>query len=163
MGSDVKGGAPREEDLAEWHRWSAIECNNAAWQWVESAAPAPAETAAMHDAAHAAAWHWNAVGTPLNRARANMLLAFAHAYAGSGTLAIQFAGESLDDLSALPCPDWGTEFLYACMAPAAYAAGDLPLHAEHYAQARRHGDSIAGETDPTIFETSFQNVAIPAG
>jgi hypothetical protein len=162
MDSDVKGDAPREEDLTAWHRWFAVECNNAAWQLVERAERTPVETAAMLNAAHAAAFHWTAAGTALHRARANMLLGFAHAFAGSGALAMQFARESFDYLSAQSCPDWEAASLHACMAAAAYASGDPQLHAEHYETARQHGESIADETDRSIFQASFRNIAVPA-
>ena len=69
-------------DLAQAHRWFAIECNNEAWDLVEKADRAPPETQRMISAAHAAALHWGAVGNALNRLRAENLLAAVYSAAG---------------------------------------------------------------------------------
>ena len=66
---------PSPEDLKKWHRWFAVECNNAALELAEKTSRSEAESAQLLDAAHAAAFHWNQSGTELNVARARLLLA----------------------------------------------------------------------------------------
>jgi hypothetical protein len=47
----------------EWHRWFAIECNNATFDLLAKADRSPAESDLMVDTAHAARYHWGVVGT----------------------------------------------------------------------------------------------------
>jgi hypothetical protein len=93
-------------DVAVAHRWFAIECNNAAWDLVESSSRAVDDTQRMLDLAHAAAWHWSQVGKPINQLRAVNLLATAYIAAGLSASALQqaergrqLAGELRDALT----------------------------------------------------------------
>ena len=108
----------------------------------------------MLDAAHAARLHWR-VGDELNAARADMLLAHAHAKVGRPDLALRYARRSYDYLMSVESPDWEVAFAHAILANAARAAGDAALHAHHYAQAERAGAAIADDEDRRIFEASF--------
>jgi hypothetical protein len=65
-------------DLAQAHRWFAVEFNNRAWDLIEKEGRSADETQEMLHAAHAAAIHWKAVGTSLNEQRAENLLATAY-------------------------------------------------------------------------------------
>jgi hypothetical protein len=69
-------------DLAQAHRWFAIEFNNRAWDLVEQSSRSAEEIVEMIHAAHAAAIHWQAVGTKLHLQRAENLLATAYLKAG---------------------------------------------------------------------------------
>jgi hypothetical protein len=78
-------------DVAQAHRWFAVECNNAAWELVEAARRSPEEIERMLHLAHAAQVHWSAIGAPINQLRADQLLGFAYAVAGQSSRAIHFA------------------------------------------------------------------------
>ena len=67
-------GTPTAEELHDRHRYFAVECNNRAWDLAAKPRTA-AEDDEMLNAAHAAAYHWRAVGTDLHAMRARMLLA----------------------------------------------------------------------------------------
>lgn len=82
-------------DLAQVHRWFAVECNNEAWDLVEKSERSPHETQRMISAAHAAALHWDAVGNALNRQRAENLLAAAYSAAGDPAPAVRHAERCL--------------------------------------------------------------------
>lgn len=112
----------------------------------------------MLHAAHAAAWHWARVGTALNEARANMLLGMAHGLADDGNLALRYARLSFNYFNEHDAPVWEQAFAHATLAAAASAAGDRDLHAEHYAEAARLGDSIADAEDREVFLRTFRNV-----
>ena len=73
---------PSAEEIAKWQRWFAAASNNRAWQLIEVEDRTPSDDHEMLHAAHAAAWHWARVGTPLQEARAHMLLGMAHAQIG---------------------------------------------------------------------------------
>lgn len=82
-------------DLARAHRWFAVEFNNRAWDLVEKDSRTADQTQEMIDAAHAAAIHWKAVGTPLNEQRAEGLLAAAYLKAGRAKPALRHAQRGL--------------------------------------------------------------------
>src|SRR5258707_521842 len=82
-------------DLAQAHRWFAIEFNNRAWDLVEQSSRSAEETVEMIHAAHAAAIHWQAVGTKLHAQRAENLLATAYLQAGHSEPALFHAQRGL--------------------------------------------------------------------
>ncbi|MDX1948729.1 MAG: hypothetical protein SFU86_25295 [Pirellulaceae bacterium] len=82
-------------DLSQAHRWFAVECNNGAWDLLESASRTPDETLRLLHLAHAAAWHWDAVGGDLHRQRAECLLATAHTAANDAAAALRHAERCL--------------------------------------------------------------------
>ena len=102
-----------DTDPASWHRHFAAQANNRAWDLAESRTDARRD-AEMLAAAHAAAWHWDAVGTELHRMRALMLLALVNALAGHGHTAWQQA-ETVRTffLCQSETPDWETAFVHA--------------------------------------------------
>src|SRR5262245_21827739 len=85
-------GSPDDLKPTSWHRFFAAAANNRAWELAELQAR-EVDIRELLNAAHAAAWHWQAVGNELNRMRALMLLAQAHAMAGLGTSALAYANE----------------------------------------------------------------------
>ena len=152
---------PAAEDLTRWHRWFAVDCNNRAWQLAEKPARTDAENDELLNAAHAAALHWNAIGTPLNHARATMLLASAHAHCGDGQLALRYARTSHDYFASNETPDWEIAFSHAVMAHAAAVSGNKRLHVEHYDAARTAGTAIKDHEDKAIFDKSFATIPAP--
>ena len=115
---------PSVEEIAKWHRWFAISCNNRAWELVEREQRTPAEAHELLHTAHAAAWHWGRAGTPLNEARAHMLLGMAHALAGDGGLALRYAMSSFNYFNEHEAPDWEQAFAHATLAAAAAVPTD---------------------------------------
>jgi hypothetical protein len=153
---------PAAEDLARWHRAFAVECNNRAWQLADQATRTNEEDDELLNAAHAAALHWTAIGTPLHGARAKMLLAHAHAACGDGPLALRYARTSHDYFVSNDTPDWEIAFSHAVMAHAAAASGDRKLHATHYDAARAAGAAIKDAEDKAIFDASFATIPAPS-
>jgi len=90
----------------------------------------------MPNAAHAAAWHWESIGTDLHRMRVLMLLAQAHPQAGLGETALTYAEEMRSCFLAMPgTPDWELAFAHVVHAHAVSAAGDRGKHVHSYAEA----------------------------
>jgi tetratricopeptide (TPR) repeat protein len=83
-------------DAAVAHKWFAVEFNNRAWDLVEKQERTPEEALEMIHAAHAAATHWQVVGTPLNAQRAENLLATAYLRAGQAEPALVHAERGLE-------------------------------------------------------------------
>jgi hypothetical protein len=152
---------PSTDEIAKWHRWFAISCNNRAWELVERAQRSPSESHELLHAAHAAAWHWARVGTDLNEARAQMLLGMAHALAGDGGLALRYATLAFNYFNEHEAPVWEQAFVHATLAAAAAAAAQRDLHVEHYAEAKRLGAVIAEAEDQKVFMKTFERIAVP--
>jgi hypothetical protein len=152
---------PTADELTRWHRWFAVECNNRAWHLADQKHRTDAENDELLNAAHAAAQHWHAIGTPLHGARATMLLAHAHAACGDGLLAIRYARTSHDYFMSNETPDWEIAFSHAVMAHAAAAAGNKQLHGVHYEAARAAGAAIEEDEDKAIFTASFATIPAP--
>jgi len=152
---------PGNTDPAAWQRYFAMSANNAAWDLSTKPMDA-ARVAELLDAAHASAWHWKAVGTELNRIRAAMLLAQAHALAGHGATALAYAREVRNFLLARPdTPDWEIAMTHAVHAHAAHAAGEHDEHRASYAMAASAVQAIAKPQDRTIVEKTFRQVPSP--
>lgn len=153
--------ANNDQDVATWHRRFAVDANNRAWQLSEAATRSGAEDQAMLEAAHAAAYHWRKIGTDVHVARAEMLLAHVHALLGHGTIAMPYARASFASVTSRESPDWEIAFAHAVLANAASAAADAPLHAHHYALAKKLGTSLASAEERQIFDATFSRIPIP--
>lgn len=149
---------PTPEELARFHRYFAIECNNSAWELSANPGRTPHENREMIYRAYAAAFHWAAIGSPLNNARAEVTLAHVHALLGHSDLALEFAQSCLEYFQENPAEDWDLAFAHFAMAHAAAAARDSVLHARHYAEARRLGEAIVDEEDRRIFLEELTNI-----
>lgn len=149
------------EELAKWHRWFAVECNNRAWRLAETASRSAEDDAEMLHCAHAAALHWGKVGGELHRARAAMLLAHVCALLGDGKRALDYARSSFDYVMARESPAWEVAFAHAVLANAAAASRDHALHATHYARAKALGSALPEAEERSIFEATFKVVPAP--
>lgn len=153
--------SPQDSKTESWHRFFGASANNAAWALAEL----PVEEVDLHellDAAHAAAWHWRHIGTELNRMRAVMLLAQAHAQAGLGPSALAYAERMRSYfLAAQDTPDWELAFAHVVHAHAAWAAKARQEHARSHEQAVRAVAAIADAQDRAIVERVFRHVPAP--
>jgi len=145
---------PENTDPESWHRYFAMECNNRAWSLSVRTRTAE-EDLEMLDAAHASAFHWNAVGTELNRVRAKMLLAEVHSLLGLADSAMAYADEVRGYFIGGDAPDWEIAFVHAIHAHAAAIAGDADTHRQSYEEARRAVEAIADEEDRKIVLETF--------
>jgi len=153
--------SPEDIKPESWHRFFASTANNRAWQLAELPAR-EMDLRELLNAAHAAAWHWQVIGNELNRMRAVMLLAQAHAMAGLGTSALAYAEEMRTYFMAMPStPDWELAFVHTVHAYAASVAGSAEQHAESYGLAARALEAIADKKERSIVERVYRHVPIP--
>jgi hypothetical protein len=152
---------PDNPDPLAWRRYFAMECNNRAWQL--SVEPRDIlKDREMLNAAHGAAWHWEVVGTDLNRMRATTLLAEVHALLGHGATALAYAREMRDYfLTKGNAPDWEVALTHAVYAHAAYAAGELAAYRAAYQSAATAIAAISDEEDRAIVLKTFKQVTVP--
>jgi hypothetical protein len=151
---------PDNTDSLSWHRYFAMEANNRAWALAVEVRTA-AQNDEMLDAAHAAAWHWDAVGTELNHMRARMLLAEVHALLGNGEAALRFADEMRSYFVSHDTPDWEIAFVHMIYAHAAISAGFKDLHRTAYELAVAAVDQIADPEDREVVMRTFDQVPAP--
>ena len=132
---------PPPPDIPAAHRWFATEFNNRAWELVERRERTAEETIEMLQAAHAAAIHWQAVGTQVNLQRAENLLATAYLKAGRAEAALRYAerGLALSEKNGDVQTTFDRASALAACAKAKNAAGGgneaLPLILEALAEA----------------------------
>ena len=153
--------SPEDIKPESWHRFFASTANNRAWEMAEQRA-SQVDLRELLNAAHASAWHWQEVGNELNRMRAVMLLAQAHAMAGFGSSALAYAEEVRSYFLAKPStPDWELAFVYTVHAYAASVAGSVEQHSQSYVQAARALEGIGDEQERSIVERVYRHVPIP--
>jgi hypothetical protein len=152
---------PQDTKPESWHRFFGSSANNRAWELAELPAD-QVDQLELLNAAHAAAWHWQAIGTALHRMRALMLLAQAHAQAGIGATALAYAEEMRSYFLATPgTPDWEVAFAHLVHAHAASAAGARSQHVQSYAAAIKALAAIGDAEDKAIVERVFRRVPAP--
>ena len=153
---------PDKTTIDQWHRRFAVECNNTGWDLTALPERTTAQNDEMLDAAHAAAFHWNRVGKPINAARAWILLAHAHALSGDGAQAMNYARRTLDFCreNADQCQPWDIAFAHLEMALAAATCANDIEHAFHYRVARELGADLS-DRERRAFEEEFGRVPAP--
>ena len=149
-------------DAQAWHKRFAMSCNNRAWD-LSTEVRTPAQDREMLNAAHASAWHWEHVGSELNRMRATMLLAEIHALLGMGPSALAFAETMRAYFTTRETLDWELAFTHTIYAHAAHAAGRLSEYREAYQQATEAIGSVAKEDDRNVVAKTFSLVPTPGG
>ncbi len=146
---------PDEEDIKKWHRWFAIEANNAAWTMSESESLNEDQKEELLIIASASAYHWNSIGTELNQARSNMLLARVHTILDHGRIANRYASKAYEYFENSNSEPWEMAFAHAMLAHASYLDGDLSLYEKHYGLADNLGNQLDKE-DREIFLATFK-------
>jgi hypothetical protein len=153
--------SPEAIDPESWPRFFGSTANNRAWTLAEMPSH-EVDRDELLNAAHAAAWHWQQIGTELHRMRACMLLAQAHARAGLGSSALAYPERMRAFFLFAPdTPDWERSFSHVVHADAAAAAGARQQHAESYANAQAALLAIADDEDRAIVERVFRHVPKP--
>lgn len=132
-------------DLSKAHRWFAVEYNNQAWELVEKSSRSADDIQQMVHMAHAALLHWQAVGTALNRQRAECLLASAYIAAREATSAVRHAERCLS-LSAQNAAD-ETAFDRATALGCAACAHELAGSTAQAQRLRTLAESAAASLD----------------
>lgn len=164
--SDRPADAPGDEEVAQWHRRFGSRANNRGWALAEQATLDAAERRELLYVAYAAAHHWDQVGTDVHAARAELLLARAHALNGDGALATHYAERAFAFITGVTAgvagEPWEVAFAHAAVAEAAAARGDARTHARYHASAKLLGDALADADDRAIFFATFDRVPVPA-
>jgi hypothetical protein len=152
---------PDNTEPESWHRFFGASANNTAWDLTELPS-GEFDALDLLDSAHAAAWHWQHVGNELNRMRALMLLALAHAKTGLGASAFAYAEKMRSYfLYAEGTSDWEIAFVHVVHAHASWTAGEKEIHARSYSQAAQATAGVADDNERGMVQRVFRHVPEP--
>jgi hypothetical protein len=152
---------PETASADAWHRYFAMVNNNRAWGLAAQAERSQSEDLEMLNAAHTAATHWAAIGTPLNLSRANMLLTAVHALLGHADLAWPMATQMKQAFDTPDTPAWEAAFVHVFYAHAAAISGHSDEHSSSYSSAKAAIEALADAADREIVQASFVHVPTP--
>ena len=85
-----------QENEREFHRKTAAECFNRAWDYLDKKDRTNHDDQLMLHLAHASRYHWSFVGTPRNLAVGDWQVSRAYAALGQSDLSLHFARASLE-------------------------------------------------------------------
>jgi hypothetical protein len=153
--------SPEDTDPSSWHRFFAIENNNRAWELAGKASRTTEQSLEMLNTAHAAAVHWNSVGTDLNRMRAKSLLSEVHALLGFGESALTLSSKVKAYFLARETEDWELAFVHTIHAHAAATAGVVDQHLDSYQTAQQAIRDLSDEEDRKVVLLTFRQVPQP--
>jgi hypothetical protein len=141
-------------DLKVANRWFAVELNNTTWEWLESGDYDVHVGEQMLHAAHASCHHWLQVGSAVNHARAECLVANVHAALGYGPSAMRHALRCVELTKKNPdeLADWDSAFAYDALARAHAAAGETKQAGIVRMKARELAGKIAQKEDKAFFD-----------
>jgi nitroreductase len=148
---------PDPDTLKQMHRWFAIECNNDAWDLLETDHLTDDEQQTLLSAAHASAFHWSRIGGPINRIRADMLLARVHARIGDHSRALNHAEAAVNGLDDPDSTDWDRAFGTIVLAQVAALNGRADQAQKARDAARDQASHLKGE-ERAALETEITKV-----
>ena len=164
-------------DVAQAHRWFAIEWNNATWDALEAESLDATQQADALHRAHASVAHWREAGNDVNWFRGLCMVSTTEAALGAAGSAIRFAlsAETLAAKLGGELADWDLAFLAEAHSRAAAAAWEeeqartqvdteraaalLSEARQQRERARQLGEAIAEEEDRKMFQQWFERGA----
>ncbi len=152
---------PTAEETVTWKKRLASQANNRSWALAEQPKRTPEEDEEMLQAAHAASFFWNQIGTASNHAHAWQLLAHAYALQGIAGPAQHYGTRAFNFFTQNPCEPWELAFAHAVAANVAACAGIKDAHRFHYAQAQALIAALSDPEDANILDATLRVVPVP--
>jgi len=153
---------PSPEETVTWQKRLASQANNRAWALAEQMQRTPDEDEEMLQAAHAASYFWNRVGTPRNHAHAWQLLAHAYALQGIVGPAQHYGDKSFAFFTQNASEPWEMAFVYVIAANVSACAGNKEHHSAQYAKAQALIAALSDPEDVRILNVTLRVVPKPA-
>jgi hypothetical protein len=137
----------------ELHRRLGAELNNRTWALLDGDADPAVSDEALLYGAYASTYHWMQVGTPINQARGEHLIARAALRVGDAEAALRHARRCLELAEAHPdeAEDWDLAFAHEALARAHAALGDRDAGRQHLDRAAALGQAIEDQEDREAF------------
>jgi hypothetical protein len=140
------------ESELEFHRKTAKQCFNEAWDYLDTKSRDAQEERQMLHLAHASRFHWGLVGTPSNQAVGDWQISHVYAALDQPNLALRFAKSCLETCEKNGLSDT-LHSAYEGMARAHAIAMDYKSAREYVAKAREQLARLTGldEADRKIY------------
>lgn len=149
---------PDTDHAAIDHERLAKQTFNATWDLLDLPERTPDQDDDMLERAYASAHHWRQVGTPLNAARAQWLLARVHAAVGNASLTARHANTCLAVCEANHIGDFDLAFAHEAVARAAAVGGRSADARSALAAARATLAGIADADDRAAVAADLDDV-----
>jgi len=149
--------APRAEDLP-LHRKLAAELFNGTWTLLEKQDRTPDEDAAMIHMAHASAYHWLQVGTPLNFGRSHWLCSRVYSVLGRPEPALYHAQLAHDICAEHGIGDFDLAYAMEALARAHAVAGNRSESDSWRERARAAAADIADAEDRELLLSDLATI-----
>jgi hypothetical protein len=144
-----------EARMPEFHRREAVATNQRTWELLAKDGRTPDDDVALLNAAHASAYHWRVIGSPVNWQRADWLLARVYCALGWGEQAMVFARRCLLLTEQEGLEGFDRAYAFEAIARASAAVGDAKRAVGYHEQARLLGEAIEDPEDRAIFEADL--------
>ncbi len=129
------------------HREVGVALFNHVWSLLETESRTDEQDSEMVHAAHASAYHWMQVGTPLNRARSEWQCSRVYAVLGRAEPALWHASRSLAFCEHADIGGFDLGFAYEALARAHSVAGNAAEATRWLEQARNAAAEIDEDDD----------------
>ena len=133
------------------HRQLGVDLFNSTWTLIDKADRSPDETEVMIHAAHASAYHWRQVGTPLNFSRSDWQISRVYALLNRPEAAMHHAQHCLEICDAEAIGDFDLAFAYEALARAYSVDGKQDEAKRYIEKARAAGEQIKEKDDRKYF------------
>jgi hypothetical protein len=144
-----------EVRMPEFHRREAVAANKRAWELLGTEGRTPDHDVDLLNAAHASAYHWRAIGSPLNWQRADWLLSRVYCALGWGEQAMVFARRCMLVTEQEGLDGFDRAYAFEALARASAATGDTQKAVAYHDQAKALGELIEDAEDREIFESDL--------
>lgn len=137
--------------MSDLHRREAVAANQRTWELLGRDDRTPDDDLHLLDAAHASAYHWRSVGTPLQWQRADWLLARVYCALGWGEQAMVYARRCMLRTEQEGLDGFDRAYAFESLARASAATGDMRKALGYHEQAKALGEAIEDPEDREIF------------
>ena len=140
------------------HKALGIKLFNSTWDLIEKPERTPEDDADMINMAHASAYHWKQVGTPLNFARSEWQISHVYGILNRGEPAIYHASRSLKYCQDNNYGDFDLAYAYEAVARGHWLLGSIN-DAKHFLKlAEDAGNAIAKDGDKKQFFSDLKDL-----
>ncbi len=155
--SDGAKDAGADIDLKRAQRWFAVENNNQAWELIESS-PDYLHAGELLSRAYASHRHWFEVGGPLQKQRAEHLVATAVSFLGNTSLSVHHADAcmKLSDANGDQQTAFDRAAALECLARS-HACAELADAGSRRETARKAGALIEDPDERAVFERLLES------
>ncbi|KGP90366.1 hypothetical protein N780_05520 [Pontibacillus chungwhensis BH030062] len=134
----------------DFHKKMAVDLFNYVWTFLDLEDRTSVQEQTMIHAAHASRYHWEQVGSPINKVRGDWQLARVYSVSGRSEPAIYHARVCLDLCLDEEIGDFDLAFAYEAMARAYKLAGQTEKKEEYKELALKACEEIKNEPDRRI-------------